>query len=107
VAALSLLYWELATHLLDVGEAWDSPAYSVAYLIALAASGAIGFLMPEQPWRWGLIVTFAQVPVIMLNAGAGPLLAVGLLFAAVLSLPAIGVAAAASAVRRRMDAAAR
>lgn len=83
--------------------AWDAPAYwSLAYPGALLVSAVLGVAMPARAWLWGPIVVFAQVPVVIAVSGAGPLLLAGLLYAAVLSIPAALVSASAAWARGRM-----
>ena len=69
--------------------ATDAAAYwTLVYPGALLLSAILGFAMPVRAWLWGPIVVFAQVPVVIAVAGAGPLLLAGVLYAAVLSIPA-------------------
>jgi hypothetical protein len=102
VTAGGLALWQLATSVLGTPEPWDSPDYLAFYLAALGLCGVFGFLFPDRPWRWGFIVIFAQLPVMIFHsAGFGPLLVVGLAVLAVQALPAIIAATAASSVRQR------
>ncbi|MNV56136.1 hypothetical protein D3C71_1484060 [compost metagenome] len=43
-----------------------------------------------------------QVPVVAVMSGVGPLLLAGVVYALVLALPAMAIAAAAGALRRRL-----
>ncbi len=101
-AVIGIAYWAVASAMAGGGEPWDAPAYwTLAYPGALLVSAVLGFAMPARAWLWGLIVMFAQVPVVIAVSGAGPLLMAGLLYAAVLSIPAaLGSAGAAWALRR-------
>jgi hypothetical protein len=89
VAAGGLALWQFANAVLGTREPWDSPAYLGFYLGALGLSAGFGALYNERPWRWGLIVIFAQLPVMMLHKAVDPLLLVGFAFLAVSALPAI------------------
>jgi hypothetical protein len=102
VTAGGLALWQLATSVLATPEPWDSPDYLAFYLAALGLCGVFGFLFPGRAWRWGFIVIFAQLPVMIFHSAAlGPLLVLGLAVLAVQALPAILAAAAASALRQR------
>ena len=102
-AVIGIAYWAVASGMTGGGEPWDAPAYwTLAYPGALLVSAMLGFAMPARAWLCGLIVVFAQVPVVIAVAGAGPLLMAGLLYAAALSLPAALVSAFAGRVGRRM-----
>lgn len=102
-AVIGIAYWAVASAMAGGDEPWDAPAYwTLAYPGALLVSAVLGVTMPGRAWLWGLIVVFAQVPVVIAVSGAGPLLMAGLLYAAVLSLPAALVSAGAAWARRRM-----
>lgn len=77
VIVAGLAFWEWANVALGRQEPWDSPDYFSFYLTALGLCGALGYLFPERPWRWGLIIVFAQLPVMIFHAGLGPLLVIG------------------------------
>ena len=102
-AVIGIAYWAVASAMAGGDEPWDAPAYwTLAYPGALLVSAVLGVAMPGRAWLWGLIVVFAQVPVVIAVSGAGPLLMAGLLYAAVLSAPAALVSAGAAWARRRM-----
>ncbi|VXB15399.1 conserved membrane hypothetical protein [Luteimonas sp. 9C] len=101
-AVIGIAYWAVASRMTGGGEPWDAPAYwTLAYPGALLVSAVLGFAMPARAWLWGPIVVFAQVPVVIAVAGAGPLLLAGVLYAAVLSIPAALVSGIAGWSRRR------
>jgi hypothetical protein len=58
-------------------------------------------LFPKRNWLSGAIVMLAQVPYVMTTSGAGALLAVGVLYALVLSIPAMALGWGAGVIRRR------
>lgn len=102
-AVIGIAYWAVASGMAGGGEPWDAPAYwTLAYPGALLVSAVLGFAMPARAWLWGVIVVFAQVPVVIAVSSAGPLLLAGVLYAAVLSIPAALVSAGAAWARRRM-----
>lgn len=104
IAAITgIAYWAAVSGMLGGGEPWDAAAYwTLVYPGALLLSAILGFAMPTRAWLWGLIVVFVQVPVVIAVAGAGPLLLAGVLYAAVLSIPATLVSSVAGWIRRRM-----
>ena len=79
------------------------PAFgTVAFPGALALSALLGALAPSRAWAWGGIVMMAQVPVVIVIAGPGPLVIAGLLYAAVLAVPAALVSWGSGALRERL-----
>ncbi|MCD9097712.1 hypothetical protein LU699_09725 [Luteimonas fraxinea] len=104
IAAITgIAYWAVVSGMTGGGEPWDAAAYwTLVYPGALLLSAILGFAMPVRAWLWGPIVVFAQVPVVIAVAGAGPLLLAGVLYAAVLSIPAAVISGVAGWIRRRM-----
>ncbi len=100
VALVGLGLWQLATVALGA-EPWDDSGYTGFYLMSLGLSALFGYFYPEKPWRWGLILTFAQLPIMLIHAEPSRLLLVGLLFLVALALPAVIMASAASHAARR------
>src|SRR5690606_40693410 len=94
-----VVLWATASVIFDVAEPWDSPRYWLAYLLALAVSGLLGFFARSGAWLIGALVVFAQLPVMVAQSGAGPLIVVGVLLLGVLSLPAMLVAMIAARLR--------
>ncbi|WP_374144305.1 hypothetical protein [Sphingomonas sp.] len=102
VFAIGVGLWVGANIAFETTEPWDSAFYlSVSYPLALAISAGLGFAFAELPCRWGLIIMLAQFPVMVIQSGTGPLIAVGILLLAVLSVPAMASALAGAAFRRR------
>jgi hypothetical protein len=100
VSATALAFWQLATMVLGVQEPWDSPEYPAFYIASHGLCGVFGYLWPSRPWRWALLVIFAQLPVMVLQAGrVDPLLSAGLGLLTLQALPAILVAIVASRFR--------
>jgi hypothetical protein len=54
-------------------------------------SALSGFLLRRRSWLAGVIVTFAQLPVMWVNTGLGGLLMVGATILCILAVPAIAV----------------
>ena len=102
-AIVGIAYWAAVSGMLHGGEPWDADAFwTLVYPGALLLSAILGFAMPTRAWLWGLIVVFAQVPVVIAVSGPGPLLLAGVLYAAVLSIPAAVISGVAGWIRRRM-----
>ena len=102
-AVIGIAYWTAVSGLLKGGEPWDAAAYwTVVYPVALLISILLGAWRPKLAWLWGAIIVFAQVPVVIAVSGIGPLLLAGLVYAAVLSLPAMLVAWLGGVIRSRM-----
>lgn len=98
-----LALWQLATFVLGA-EPWDSRGYLGFYASALALCALFGWLRPERAWCWALLVIFAQVPVMLLNAASrwapDGLVFVGLVYLALQALTGIIVASVTRHVRR-------
>lgn len=106
--AIGVVYWFAAGRLSDVAEPWDASGFwSIAYPGALLLAGLLGLAWPRHGWAWGAIVVLAQVIVVIATGGAGPLIAVGIVYAAVLALPAMLVAQVAGRIRARAGGATR
>jgi hypothetical protein len=81
-------------------EAWDSSLYwTIAYPLAVCLAGALGYWVPERPWRWGLAVMLFQAVVLAFSGSGFGLLPLGLILFGVLALPAIGLAQLAARFR--------
>ena len=97
-----LAYWGLVSMAIDGGEPWDAGHYwTLWYPGALLLAAALGFARPDRAWAWGLIVLLAQVPVVAIVSGVGPLLLAGLVYASVLSIPAMLLSWGGGWLRRR------
>lgn len=87
-------------------EAWDSPLYfSVAYPLAIALAGTLGYLFPHKAWRWGLTVMLVQAVVHAFTAKSFGLLPLGLMLFGILALPPIIAAWIMATIRRKREAA--
>jgi hypothetical protein len=97
------ILWVLTAFLSGRREAWDSSAYwMVTYPLCLALSGWLAYREPVRPWRWALATMLVQ-PVVMVvtSGGSFGLLPLGLVFFAILALPAILVAQIGARFGRR------
>ncbi len=85
---VSGLYWQVVCQVTGVREPWDADAYwRVWYPLSLALAAFAGYVFGKDGWLAGGILTFAQLPVMWINNGTGPLIAVGVLFLCVLAVP--------------------
>lgn len=86
------VYWQIAAEMTGASEPWDAPSYwSFWYPVSLGMSVVAGVLFRPGAWWVGALLTFAQLPIMFLNTGAGPLMAVGILFLAALAIPAMAL----------------
>ena len=101
---VGVVFWLLVAWRTPGGEPWDAPAFwTVVYPIALGIAAILGACFPRRAWLWALLLMVLQVPVVAVVSGFGPLLLAGLVYALVLALPAMVVAGAADALRRRLN----
>ncbi len=100
---VGVVFWVLVAWRTPDGEPWDAPAFwTVVYPIALGIAAVLGACFPRRAWLWGLLFMMLQVPVVAVMSGVGPLLLAGLVYALVLSVPAMAIAASAGVLRRRL-----
>jgi hypothetical protein len=88
-ALIGICYWTIMTKITGKIEAWDSAAYfTTGLLIFIFFNFTLGFISPEKAWRWGLVSTLSQlIAMLFINNEIGPLLIVGLITFAILSIP--------------------
>jgi hypothetical protein len=85
--------WSATTFLGGRAEPWDNGLYwTVSYPLALLAAAALGFVYPNRPWRWALILIFSQLVVLFASGSGLGLLPLGLFVLGALSLPALALA---------------
>lgn len=85
-------------------EAWDASLYwTVAYPLGIVGAGALGYLAPDRPWRWGLALMLVQALALAITASSFGLLPLGLILFAILAVPPAGLAAIGAWFRRRRD----
>lgn len=90
---VSLLYWQVVSHVSGASEPWDADGYwQIWYPGSLLLSALSGFVFGRRGWLAGVIVTFAQFPVMWVNTGIGALWIVGAMMLCILALPSIAVA---------------
>lgn len=99
VLGAGLLFWEVTNLAFGTQEPWDAPSYWAAYLIGLGISATFGYIFEEHPSLWAFIFIFAQLPVMMVQSGNGPLFVLGLIYLMFLSVPAILIATATSRIK--------
>lgn len=100
---LGLGLWSAAARFSQRTEPWDAPDYwAIAYPVAIALCGGLGFVFPDRPWRWALTLMLMQLPVMILGGSGFGLLPLGLVLTAVLALPGLGLAHLCGAARRNL-----
>jgi hypothetical protein len=103
-ASCGAILWLATTIISGRREAWDASLYwSVAYPLAIACAGALGYFAPDRPWRWALSVMLVQAVVLAMTAASFGLLPLGLILFAVLAVPPAGAGAVGAVIRRRRD----
>ncbi|WP_312329026.1 hypothetical protein [Stenotrophomonas sp.] len=101
---VGVVFWVLVAWRTPGGEPWDAPAFwTVVYPITLGIAAVLGACFPQRAWLWGLLLMALQVPVVAVMSGVGPLLLAGMACAVVLAVPAMIIAAAAGALRCRLQ----
>lgn len=101
VSVLSLIFWTGVSVMTGAQEPWDLASYwTTIYPAALALSMVMGAMLKSSQWSAGAIVMFAQIPVILAYSGVSALLGVGILYAAILSIPAVALSWLAGRLRK-------
>ncbi|RYG85837.1 MAG: hypothetical protein EON59_11350 [Alphaproteobacteria bacterium] len=99
------VYWLSISKASGVAEPWDDGAYwRIWYPLALLICALSGYLLKKDGWLVSAIFIAAQLPVMVLVSGIGPLLMLGLLLTMALAVPAVAVSAAATLVATRVRA---
>jgi peptidoglycan/LPS O-acetylase OafA/YrhL len=103
-ALLGMALWFIASIKLGKREPWDDPFYwGIVYPVAILASGILGGLFPERPWRWALTLFLAQfIAMTIRNGEPGNLWPLGLLLFCVMAVPGIILAKLGARIRRRL-----
>jgi hypothetical protein len=99
---ISVGFWLTASWLAGVNEPWDAHCYfAVLYPASLALTLTLGLLFQKRGWLAGPIVMFGQIPCVMITSETGPLLAVGIVYCLLLSIPAVMLWWVARVISRR------
>ena len=94
--------WIASAFIIGRREPWDSALYwKPAYPIATALAGLLGYLVPEQPWRWALPLMLSQFATMAIKDGLGGMWPMGQALFTALALPGIALANLASRFRVR------
>lgn len=89
---VSLLYWQVVSHVSGASEPWDADGYwQIWYPGSLLLSALSGFVFGRRGWLAGVIVTFAQLPVMEVNTGVDKLVIFGAMILCILAMPAVAV----------------
>lgn len=98
---VSLFFWAVVSAVSEGKEPWDLANYwTLIYPAALALSAILGTVLKRAQWSAGAVVMLAQIPVILVISDESSLLAVGLMYAAVLSIPAMTLSWLAGKLRQ-------
>jgi len=102
-AAIGMALWFIVSLAAGKREAWDTSAYwAVAYPVALGACALLGFVFPQRPWRWAVVLFLSQFAAMVLRSGElGGLWPLGLALFGVLSLPGVVAARFGSRLKSR------
>lgn len=86
---VSIVFWTLVSAITGSKEPWDLAYYwTIIYPGALAFAVMIGVALKGSRWYAGAVVMLSQIPMILMVSGASPLLAIGIIYAVFLSIPA-------------------
>jgi len=100
--AVGLVFWVGVSLLSGAREPWDAAQFwSVIYPAALVLAAVSGAMFQRASVSAGAIVMAAQLPVVMASSGASPLLAAGVVYVVILSIPAMALSWLAGWVWRR------
>lgn len=101
ICVVGIVFWSVVSMLSGAAEPWDAASFwTLIYPAALALSVVLGATFQRSSLSAGAIVMFAQLLVVMASAGISPLLAVGVMYVAVLSVPAMVLSWIAGRLRR-------
>ncbi len=82
------LFWTSFNLAFGVPEPWDHERFGAAYLVLLVLIAALAWRSGRGGWRIGAIAMWSMLAVMLAGGAIGPLIAVGLLFLFLLSIPA-------------------
>lgn len=103
IAALAgAALWMMFAALGGYAEAWDSPLYfPMALPLSVVSAAFLGALAPQRAWRWGGWLMGGQAAALLMSAGPGSLLPLGLALFALLALPCMAASLLGAWLRRR------
>ncbi|HVG84623.1 MAG TPA: hypothetical protein VM820_08890 [Vicinamibacterales bacterium] len=103
-AVSGVAFWLATSAVSGRREAWDSSLYwSVAYPLAIAVAGALGYLAPDRPWRWAATLMLVQAVSLAVAASSFGLLPLGLMLFGVLAVPPAALATVGARIRHRRN----
>lgn len=101
VCVASLIFWTVVSAIARVAEPWDLAGYwTIIYPAGLILSLIMGAVLKKFQWSAGAIVMFAQIPLIVASSGASAMLGAGIIYSAILSIPAMGLSWFGGRLRR-------
>lgn len=92
VCVVSLIFWTVVSAIAGVAEPWDLASYwTMIYPAGLALSMMMGAVLKHAQWSAGAIVMLAQIPVMLATSGISALLGAGIMYVAILAIPAVAM----------------
>lgn len=90
IGMMGILFWNGFSTVTGAREPWDAPTYwTIGYPLSLLLSALAGSLLGRSGWLAGLLIIVSQLTVVVLQSSIEPLFFVGLLYCAVLAVPAM------------------
>lgn len=100
LSVIGLAVWIIISRITNEDEAWDSDQYyKIGLPVMFGAATIAGFIAPNKPWRWGVLVVILQPIAITTQAQSGPLTLIGITFFLFFIAIAIGCAYIGKALR--------
>jgi hypothetical protein len=85
-----VLVWVLVSILSGQTEAWDSESYLFFGIPALClVACTLGFIEPNQPWRWGIVQILGQAVWMFASQGVGNFWPLGMVAFGLFAIPLI------------------
>lgn len=101
VCVVSLIFWTVVSAIAGVAEPWDLASYwTIIYPAGLVLSLIMGAVLKKFQWSAGAIVMFAQILPILASSGASAMLGAGIIYSAILSIPAMALSWFGGKLRR-------
>lgn len=101
ISIVCIIFWATVSWLSGTAEPWDAAGYwTTVYPVALVLSAILGAIFLRFSLIAGAIVMFAQLPVVVVSPGVSPLLAAGVMYVALLSIPAMMISWLSGRLRR-------
>ncbi|MGZ5194944.1 MAG: hypothetical protein ACXWJM_07035 [Ramlibacter sp.] len=102
-AVAGVALFAVAAVLTGKREPWDASLYwAVFYPASILVSALLGYVYPQRPWRWAIVLFEAQFLAMCIRTGElGNLWPFGMALFAVVALPAVAAAHLAARLSRQ------